>query len=41
MARADIAARQLLLLESQFDFLRAQLQLLRQLGGLHQWAMGN
>ena len=40
MARADIAARQLLLLESQYDYLRAQLQLLRQLGGLQEWAMG-
>jgi outer membrane protein TolC len=40
LARADIAARQLLLLETEFDYLRAQLQLLRQLGSLQQWAMG-
>ena len=40
MAQADVAARQLLLIESQFDYLRAQLQLLRQLGGMQQWALG-
>lgn len=41
LARADIANRQVLLLESQFEYLRAQLQLLRQIGNLHQWALGN
>ena len=40
MAQADVAAHQLLLLESQFEYLRAQLQLLRQVGALQQWAMG-
>jgi outer membrane protein TolC len=40
LARADIANRQVLLLESQFEYLRAQLQLLRQIGNLHQWALG-
>ncbi len=41
LARADVANRQLLLLESQFDYFRAQLQLLRQTGELHGWALGN
>jgi len=40
LAQADVAARQLLLLETQFDYLRAQLQLLRQLGGMREWALG-
>jgi outer membrane protein TolC len=40
MANADVAGRQLLLLQSQFDFLRAQLQLLRQTGELRSWALG-
>jgi outer membrane protein TolC len=40
-ARADVANRQLLLLQSQFDFLRAQLQLLRQTGELREWALGD
>jgi outer membrane protein TolC len=39
MARADVANEQVLLLESQFNYLRAQLQLLRQTGGLDQWAL--
>jgi outer membrane protein TolC len=41
MARADVANRQVLLLQSQFEYLRAQLQLLRQTGELHDWALGN
>ena len=40
LARADVANRQVLLLESQFEFMRAQLQLLRQTGELHGWALG-
>jgi hypothetical protein len=28
------------LLQSQFEFLSAQLQLLRQTGQLHEWALG-
>jgi outer membrane protein TolC len=40
LARADIANRQVALLESQFQYLRAQLQLLRQTGELHNWALG-
>jgi outer membrane protein TolC len=40
LARADIANRQVLLLQSQFEFMRAQLQLLRQTGELHGWALG-
>ena len=40
MARADVANRQVLLLQSQFEFMRAQLQLLRQTGELHGWALG-
>ena len=40
LARADVSAHQLILLESQFDYLRAQLQLVRQIGGLQQWALG-
>lgn len=40
MARADIANRQVILLQSQFEYLRAQLQLLRQTGELHGWALG-
>jgi outer membrane protein TolC len=40
MARADIANRQVALLQSQFEYLRAQLQLLRQTGELHEWALG-
>jgi outer membrane protein TolC len=40
LARADIANRQVTLLQSQFEFLSAQLQLLRQTGQLHEWALG-
>jgi outer membrane protein TolC len=40
MARADIANRQVILLQTQFDYLRAQLQLMRQTGELHGWALG-
>jgi adhesin transport system outer membrane protein len=40
LARADIASRQVALLQSQFEYLRAQLQLLRQTGELHAWALG-
>jgi len=40
LARADVANRQVLLLQSQFEFMRAQLQLLRQTGELHGWALG-
>jgi outer membrane protein TolC len=40
LARADIANRQVLLLQAQFEFMRAQLQLLRQTGELHGWALG-
>jgi outer membrane protein TolC len=41
LARADIAYRQVLLLQSQFEYFRAQLQLLRQTGELRGWALGN
>jgi len=41
LARADVANRQLLLLQSQFEYIRAQLQLLRLTGELHGWALGN
>jgi len=40
LARADVANRQVALLQSQFEYLRAQLQLLRQTGELHGWALG-
>ncbi len=40
LARADVANRQVTLLQSQFEYLRAQLQLLRQTGELHGWALG-
>ncbi len=40
LARADVANRQVLLLQSQFEFMRSQLQLLRQTGELHGWALG-
>jgi outer membrane protein TolC len=40
MARADVANRQVELLESQFNFQQAQLQLLRQTGELRDWALG-
>ncbi len=40
LARADIASRRVTLLESQFEYLRAQLQLLRQTGELTGWALG-
>lgn len=40
LARADIANRQVALLQSQFDYIKAQLQLLRQIGELHEWALG-
>lgn len=41
LARADVANRQVALLESQFEYIKAQLQLLRQTGELHTWALGN
>ena len=41
LAGADVANRQVLFLQSQFEYLRAQLQLLRQTGELHGWALGN
>jgi outer membrane protein TolC len=41
MARADIANHQVILLQSQFEYLRARLQLMRQIGELHSWALGN
>jgi outer membrane protein TolC len=41
VARADVANRQVGLLQSQFEYLRAQLQLLRQIGDLRGWALGN
>jgi outer membrane protein TolC len=41
LARADIASRRVTLLQSQFEYLRAQLQLLRQTGELNGWALGN
>jgi outer membrane protein TolC len=40
LARADIANRQITMLGSQFEYLRAQLQLLRQIGNLRNWALG-
>jgi len=40
MARAAVASRQVQLLESQFDYLSAQVQLLRQTGELRNWALG-
>lgn len=40
VAIADVANRQVTLLESQFEYFRAQLQLLRQTGDLHGWALG-
>lgn len=40
IAQADVAAHQVTLLNSQFEFQRAQLQLLRQTGGLRSWALG-
>jgi len=40
LARAEIANRQLLVLQSQFEYIRAQLQLLRQTGELQGWALG-
>jgi uncharacterized protein with PIN domain len=41
MAKADVANRQVVLLQSQFEYLRAHLQLLRQTGELHAWALGD
>jgi multidrug efflux system outer membrane protein len=41
LARADIANRRVTLLQSQFEYLRAQLKLLRQTGELSRWALGN
>jgi outer membrane protein, multidrug efflux system len=41
MAVADVANRQVNLLEMQFEFERAELQLLRQTGELHGWALGS
>jgi len=40
LARADVANRQVALLQSQFEYIRAQLQLLRQTGELQAWALG-
>jgi outer membrane protein TolC len=40
LARADVANRQAVLLQSQFEYLRALLQLLRQTGELQGWALG-
>jgi outer membrane protein TolC len=40
MARAAVASRQVQLLESQFDYLSAQVRLLRQTGELRSWALG-
>lgn len=40
LAKADVANRQVGLLQSQFEYLRAQLQLLRQTGDLRGWALG-
>ena len=40
LARADVADRRVTLLQRQFEYLRAQLQLLRQTGELHGWALG-
>jgi outer membrane protein TolC len=40
LARADVANRQVALLQSQFEYIKAQLQLLRQTGELHAWALG-
>jgi outer membrane protein TolC len=41
LALADVANRQVNLLQCQFEYLRAQLQLLRQTGELHGWALGS
>jgi len=40
LARADITSKQAALLKSQFEYLRAQIQLLRQTGELNHWALG-
>ncbi len=40
MAHAAVAAHQVTQLQSQYEFLRAQLQLLRQTGDLRSWALG-
>jgi multidrug efflux system outer membrane protein len=40
IAQSDIADRRVTLLESRFEYLRAQLQLLRQIGDLRGWALG-
>ncbi len=40
LARADVASLQVALLQSQFEYLRAQLQLLRQTGNMRAWALG-
>ncbi len=40
-ARADVAAQQVALLASQYESLRAQLQLMRQTGELRAWALGD
>lgn len=40
LARGDLANRRVMLLQSQFQYLSAQLQLLRQTGSLHGWALG-
>jgi outer membrane protein TolC len=41
LARADLAGQQVSLLQNQFEFFRAQLQLLRQIGELRTWALGD
>jgi adhesin transport system outer membrane protein len=41
LARAGVANQRVALLESQFVYIRAQLQLLRQTGELHAWALGS
>jgi outer membrane protein TolC len=41
LARAEADRRQAALLQNQFEFLRAQLQLLRQTGELNDWALGS
>jgi outer membrane protein TolC len=40
MTHADVASRRVVLLQSQFEYLRVHLQLLRQIGELHAWALG-
>jgi adhesin transport system outer membrane protein len=40
LAHAEVANKQAALLKSQFEYLRAQIQLLRQTGELNNWALG-